>query len=358
MQAVERPDKAPSAENTLVTDQNPLELFALELQRTDPAAAMRLLCMGMRRNLLESGRTPSLSAYLHLYGLRVEEAPIPTAGRLDYEDGRYVVRVQRTRHRGDQSATSSKPPQPPTPLRISDATDRQRFTIAHEIGHAILFQTLSERPEMLARLRDPARWADVEALCDVAAGELLAPLEALLPLLSQRGSSMHALVRLARRFRVAQEALYQQVLAAGALSLSLWRVSTSTSTGAPVATLVRVLAQAPLIHLRPGYALAPPSLSPAPTVHPEIVVEAARQGRAQAETLTLTNSQAPWHGAGIAACHERLGARVEQPLLLHDLDEDATASQPTPADALVTLLLLPPDAPSAGAPLWTALASV
>ena len=74
---------------------------------------------------------------------------------------------------GSGPATSAGPPRPPTDLRVADATNRQRFTIAHEIGHAILFKSLSERPEALAGLRDPANsWADVEALCDVAAGRV------------------------------------------------------------------------------------------------------------------------------------------------------------------------------------------
>ena len=41
------------------------------------------------------GWSPGLDAYLRAFGLRVLETPIPTAGRLDYEDGRYVIRVQR-----------------------------------------------------------------------------------------------------------------------------------------------------------------------------------------------------------------------------------------------------------------------
>ena len=314
---------------------------------------MRKVCNSLRMNVLEAGRTPGLAAFLNLYGLRVEEAPIPTAGRLDYEAGRYIVRVQRTRHRGELAGTRRRRAQPPTPLLVSKATNRQRFTIAHEIGHAILFESMRERPEMLTRLRDPALWAEVEALCDVAASELLVPVEALVQLLSQHGSSMRALARLADRFRVAREVLYRQVLAAGALSLSLWRVSESTGTGAPVATLIRVLADAPFRHAYVEY--AGPALTPASALIPEIVVAAARYGRAQAAALTVTSGGDSWHGAGIAACHEPSGTHAEQPPLLGTREMVGSGSQPPATDALVTLLLLPSDAVTKGWPLWAAL---
>jgi hypothetical protein len=52
---------------------------------------------------------------------------------------------------------------------------RARFTIAHEIGHILLFEALAgDDAAVQALLREDA-WPQVEALCDVAAAALLLP---------------------------------------------------------------------------------------------------------------------------------------------------------------------------------------
>jgi hypothetical protein len=339
----------------MTAEVSPLDVFAVEMGGGAPAAAMRLACEQLRQRVRRSGRTPGLTAYLHDFGLRVEEAPIPTAGRLDYENGQYIVRVQRTRHRGEGLATSAGPLRPPTELRAADATNRQRFTIVHEIGHAILLQSLRERPEALAGLRDPAIWADVEALCDVAAGELLVPLDELLPLVGQLGISLRGLERLADRFRVALEVIYERMVVAGALSLSLWRVVPSGRTGHPSATFLRLLTQAPVTDL-PGVGNVP-ALLPSSVVLPNIVLEAAQHGRAQAERLGVKTGEFHWYAAGLAACHEPYRARAAQPFLLEDPGAGTAGGRLAAMDTLVALMLLPNGAAEDGAPLWAALSA-
>ncbi|MCC7369026.1 MAG: ImmA/IrrE family metallo-endopeptidase [Chloroflexi bacterium] len=336
----------------------PLASFAAELGADSPLAAMRLACARLRERVRADGGTPGLRVYLQVYGLRVEEAPIPTAGRLDYEDGRYVVRVQRTRHREEPPGArpaGRRPPAPPTVLPLARATNRQRFTIAHEIGHAILFERLAGQPEVLAALREPAHWADTEALCDVAAHELLVPLDELLPAVRSAGVSLRGVERLAARFRVAREVACARLLAAGALSLSVWRVQPARAGHDDRRTTVafeRVLAHVPgddaIGH---GAALV---LDRASTAARQILLEAAQHGHAQTPSLSVRSALGEATVAGIAACHAPLMTRAEQPHLLEAPAQVAVPSvgrASAAASAQVTLLLLP----NADTPLWWAL---
>lgn len=336
-----------------------LTQFAAALSTENPSAAMRLACAALRQRVREAGRAPGLDAYIQAFGLRVEEAPIPTAGRLDQEGGQYIVRVQRTGYRGDVAATSGQPRDsltaPPSPLRVSDATNRQRLTIAHEIGHALLLERLKDQPESLAALRDPAAWAEIEALCDEAAGDLLVPLEELAALAGQLGVSLRGLERLADRFRVAQEVLEARLLAAGALSLSLWRVSASPGNdqdGRWQTRFERILASAGSVHGWPVGSF--PTLETSTFLIPDIVLEAARAGRASYALLEVNSGEDAWTLGAVAACQQPLGTHAAQPSLLDPPSTDPSGAA-SAADTLVTLLLFPLQAVEAGAPLWVAL---
>jgi hypothetical protein len=332
------------------SDSSALARFAEALGVDSPTAAMRFACEQLRQRVREAGWLPGLDAYVRAFGLRVEEGPIPTAGRLDYESGQYVVRVQRTRHRGERAAEtasskaarpSSRSPLPPTELRVSDATNRQRFTIAHEIGHAILIERLSPWPEALAGLREPLAWAEIEALCDVAAGDLLVPLDQFLPLVGRLGISVRGLERLADRFRVALEVIYERLLATGVLSISVWRVSAAAEANEDIITLVRVVAS-----LTTDDTGTVAHIDAASRFTPSLVRRAAQHGHAQSDQLIVWNGDSRLDGAGIAMCHAPHGSRSAQPSLLGGSVADAAAS-----DTLVTLLLLRTDAP-----LWGTLA--
>jgi len=306
---------------------------------------MRAACDRLRGRVVQAGWAPGLEAYLRAFGLRVLEAPIPTDGRLDYEDGRYVIRVQR--------AYDTDRPRPPGLLRPADATHRQRFTIAHELGHALLLERLGGQPEHLRGLQDPAIWPHLERLCDRAAADLLVPLDEFLRAVGQVGCSPRAIERLADGFRVSSEVVLLRFLAAGARSISLWQLHQPSGPGeALTATVVR--------SYRAGQA---PGLQPATTssaLSPDLVMQAARGGRVSLPRVQVASSTTPWSFAAVADGGPPRAAPSDL-VQLGWLDDDAPVVPAAPppqrvgTDAQVTLLLFPERAPTENCPLWTHL---
>jgi hypothetical protein len=275
----------------------------------------------------------------------VLETPIPTAGRLDYEDGRYVIRVQR--------AADGDAPRPPTALRPADATSRQRFSIAHEIGHALLLESLGRRPEYLPGLHDPSIWPELERLCDQAAADLLVPLDDFLRAIGQIGCSPRAIERLSEGFRVSADVILLRFLAAGAWSISLWQVRPQLDGQGGVSTSV---VRAFRAGRAPGLDLGTPSS----ILSPDVVLQVAWGGRAHAPSVEVAPGATSWRLAAIADGGS-VKASPFEPVQLRWLDDDA-ADRPSPvssgrpgSDAQVTLLLFPVRAPADVAPLWNAL---
>lgn len=64
-------------------------------------------------------------------------------------------------------------------ISIRDGTPyrRARFTVAHEIGHIILYEQLADEPEALRALQDAEHWHAVERTCNLLAAEMLMPRE-------------------------------------------------------------------------------------------------------------------------------------------------------------------------------------
>lgn len=120
-------------------------------------------------------------------------------GRLDVVDGRYRIVVNR-----DQ------------PWR------RQRFTVAHELGHVLLFEALKDDPQALREVRAAEHWRDVERLCDRAASRLLVPPGRLADDLAAGPPTAAALRGLYDRYMVSWPVLLRAVAEAGPSSVSLW----------------------------------------------------------------------------------------------------------------------------------------
>lgn len=309
---------------------------------------MAAACERLRQRVLEAGWRPGLDAYLRAFGLSVLEASIPTAGRLDYEDGRYLIRVQR--------AAEGDVPRPPTALRPADATGRQRFSIAHEIGHALLLESLGRQPEHLAGLHDPSLWPELERLCDRAAADLLVPLTDFVRAVGQIGCSPRAIERLADGFRVSVDVILLRFLGAGARSVSLWQVHPRPERqGALSVSVLRALRAGRAPGLDPG--------TPSRVVSPDVVLQVASGGRLCVPSVDVALGDASERFAAIADGGAAKASPFE-PVQLRWLDDEAPADQPAPIstgrlgiDAQATLLLLPERAAADGAPLWEALAS-
>ena len=169
---------------------------------------------------------------------------------------------------------------------------------------------------------------------------MLVPLDEFLPLVTQLGISVRGLERLADRFRVALEVIHERLLVAGALSLSLWRVAPADRTGHPSADFLRLLTQTPVTG--PRAATDIPDLLPSSVVLPNIVLEAAQHGRAQAERLGVKSGEAGRQVAGLAACHEPYGSPRRATVSPGGVRSRRAGS--LDSDTLVTLVLLPPEA--------------
>jgi Zn-dependent peptidase ImmA (M78 family) len=129
-----------------------------------------------------------LEAAINHLGARVEASAISEAATLAVEGSRYVIRI-----------------------RNSDPEARQRFSIAHEIGHVLLFEGVASEPHLIPSIAHRPGSSVVERLCDQAAAELLMPADAFRDgLLSARFDWDHVM-RLAAQFQVSHAAALVRV---------------------------------------------------------------------------------------------------------------------------------------------------
>ena len=191
-----------------------LDAFADALEAATPEEAMQRACHSLAQRVAGAGWTPDLSSYVKAFGIRVLEAPITQAGRLDFEPGGYVIRVK---------PAQSGPPAHGD-LDVAGTHGRQRFSIAHELGHALLMERLADQPTHLNGLHDPQAWSRIEQLCDQAAAELLVPVQAFIASVAREGTDPHAVERMAASYAVSREVILRRFLDLGARSVALWSV--------------------------------------------------------------------------------------------------------------------------------------
>jgi uncharacterized protein DUF955 len=133
-----------------------------------------------------AGRLPlRLDLLLRAAGARREARRLAGDGRLEMDgDGRFVVAVEAGQH-----------------------WSRQRFTIAHELAHIILFSEFAYDPEALRHLRSPELWSVVERACNAAAAELLMPGDDVRAVVGRAGLDPRGLSELHVRYAVSWSAL-------------------------------------------------------------------------------------------------------------------------------------------------------
>jgi hypothetical protein len=179
---------------------DPLALFATVHNANDPREAMHLSCQRLLDATGQKHGPVPLSRLLAALGAREEEMPLPTAGKLRIDDRGYLICVRTN-----------------TPWR------RARFTVAHELGHVLLCESLKDQPAALRALREPAHWDAVERLCNQAAAELLMPSEDFHRQLDGREISRHLLVELRERYGISWTALAIRFNDLFGLGVSSWR---------------------------------------------------------------------------------------------------------------------------------------
>ena len=238
---------------------------------------------------------PGLDAYLRAFGLRVLETPIPTAGRLYYEEGRYVIRDAVRRRWGGPAPANGAP---------------------------------SRRG-------------------DQPAAELLVPLDDFPRAVAQIGCSPRAVERLSEGFRVSSDVILLRFLAAGARSISLWQVRPEPDRPESVsASIVRAFQAGRAPRLDPG--------TPSTVLSPDVVLQVACGGRADAPSVDVVPRASRWQLAAIADGGSAKASPFE-PVQLGWLDDEEPAVHAAALGAQVTLLLLPVQAATTATPLWSAL---
>jgi hypothetical protein len=232
----------------------PLQVFADTLAAPTPAAAMRIVC----RKLLAQ--------------CSVTAPPIPLKALCEHLSIRVVQRETLGR------ATLRLSSEGFELWMSSDIRQwrRGRFTIAHEIAHALLIQTLRDE-RLVASLSSNTRiHNEVEALCNAGASEILMPKKWMLTEIEDFGLHTQGLQHLYDKFLVSYKALLfriPQVIPSS--SMTVWR---RHARGDHEAAALRV------IHCFPQYARdskSPwlPKGSTTRHVRPDVVTEAFHDGK-------------------------------------------------------------------------------
>jgi len=92
------------------------------------------------------------------------------------------------------------------------SAERRRFSIAHEVGHILLYEAVAAHPAEVQELRSRPLWRQIEQLCNQGAAAILMPAESF-----QRAAekamppTATAVEALAKRFRVSLEAAARRI---------------------------------------------------------------------------------------------------------------------------------------------------
>lgn len=178
----------------------PLKRFAEALDSADADAAMDAAAADLLAAHCETVPPVGLKKIWRAFGADLRWASGPGAhGRLDVVGGRYRITVNR-----DQNWR------------------RQRFTLAHELGHLVLFNALQDDPEAVRGLASAEHWAEVERLCHRAASRLLVPPARLQADLAAEPLGAGRLRHLYDRYMVSWPVLLRGIAEASGSSVSLW----------------------------------------------------------------------------------------------------------------------------------------
>ena len=209
------------AEDTIASEV--LGRFAKAIGERTPTAAMRRVCGELREAFGEIEPPTGLHRLLGQMRVRVIPRRIRSDGLLELNRDGYRIGVN-----------------PARPWR------RQRFTVAHELGHILILNALAGDREALQALSAPALHGPVERLCDQAAAELLMPPEAVIAELEAEGLTTDGLQRLYDRFLVSWSVLYWRLVELHpGTGVSLWTRTDDERTGGTTFRISRTFAHYP-----------------------------------------------------------------------------------------------------------------
>ena len=200
--------------------------------KTNWPIGLQAFCQAYGSESPESAMRAACASLLEACGPMVP--PIPLRPLLDKLDIR-VRRVRREiRHPGQPDALLTAEKEGLTVSLYEGISARggtsgnwrrTRFSLAHEIGHALLLRTIRE-PSLIASLdASPAAHRQLEGLCDIAAAEILLPARAVRNALRESDLSPTGLAKLYDIFLVSKEALTWRLAAVMPYSSVVkWRV--------------------------------------------------------------------------------------------------------------------------------------
>jgi Zn-dependent peptidase ImmA (M78 family) len=115
-------------------------------------------------------------------------------------------------------------------LKEDDPPSRQRFSLAHELGHIVMSD--SGLPEISCR-QDGQINKDLERCCDVIAAELLMPQQEFCLMADKLGWCLGGVNELARRFKISEEsaAIRMRDLKTEPVLMSMWRAGQKPLSG-------------------------------------------------------------------------------------------------------------------------------
>lgn len=129
-----------------------LRAFAEEHGTISPLVAMRMACENLLHRTGPTRIPVALRPIARLMRAKIVNSKLDVEARLEVARDHYVIRIN------------------------SEMTwRRQRFSLAHELAHLIVLESLRQRPEQLRGLMEPGTWRDLECVCNLGAAELLMP---------------------------------------------------------------------------------------------------------------------------------------------------------------------------------------
>jgi hypothetical protein len=234
--------------------------------------------------------TSPLDNAAHL-GAALDEAAAELLRSTGYTQGRPSVErmletlqaVVRPRGKGELGTLAIEADTYVISTRRTDPAVRQRFTIAHEIGHILLFELVGDSPETIRRLARDHSDRHVEQLCDRVAAELLMPKRAFRDALLAKPLTLDTLLELGDAYQTSFDTTLIRVTEVCTdMQMALFAVNPLTSGRSQAFELVRVFGQ------RGGTSLLPRTLS-SRELRPDIFSQAAQAQRATTTSLTITS---------------------------------------------------------------------
>lgn len=175
--------------------------FAARYECEDPAEAIRAAARQLLGSLSEPAPPVGLRPILRAMRADVVRRNLRSRGLLDLSDGRFVVSVH-----------------------TEAQWRRERWIVAHEIGHMLILDALADRSDLVRQLDEPATLAIVERLCNAAANEILLPREDFLIHLRRFGFTPDGLQVLYERYGVGWPPIFIRMTELlGVSNVSVWQ---------------------------------------------------------------------------------------------------------------------------------------